>query len=64
MEEGRKVTRASATRRVPDALNNGQVGRVDAFIGKNGTTPIKQWEQRFTYDLTLRDLVSEIRSKI
>ena len=41
--------------------NNGQVGRLDAFIG--GTAPAnKQWEQRYTYDALGRlDIAREQR---
>jgi len=46
-----------------DALkNNGQLGRTDAFIGGAPSSPIKQWDERFSYDSLARlDVASEYR---
>jgi YD repeat-containing protein len=39
-----------ATGDVDETKNAGQVARVDGFIGGSPSAPVKQWEQRLTYD--------------
>jgi hypothetical protein len=42
--------------------NNGQLGRIDAFIGGTPQSPVKQWDERFSYDSLGRlDVASEYR---
>jgi YD repeat-containing protein len=42
--------------------NNGQLGRTDAFIGGTPQSPVKQWDERFSYDSLARlDVASERR---
>ncbi len=35
---------------VDEAKNNGQVARVEGFIGGTSQAPVRQWQQRFHYD--------------
>lgn len=39
-----------ATGAVDDTKNNGQVARIEGFIGGTLQTPTKQWQQRLSYD--------------
>ncbi|HVQ36179.1 MAG TPA: RHS repeat-associated core domain-containing protein, partial [Pyrinomonadaceae bacterium] len=42
--------------------NNGQLGRTDGFIGGTPQSPVKQWDERFSYDSFGRlDMASEYR---
>lgn len=40
----------AATGEVDETKNAGQVGKVEGFIGGSLWSPVKQWEQRFSYD--------------